>query len=63
VVEKPDAVFRQRFTGAIEYRRRLAASFLVERIVVRNPRATGVIQAEQFRLAHDVVDMVATLFV
>ncbi len=63
MIEKLDSMFRKRFTSAIEDCGRLAASLLVKRIFVRDPRATSVLHPQQLRLAHDVVDVVATLFI
>src|ERR1044072_7172909 len=63
VIEELDSVLRKRFTSAIENRRRLAASLFIERIFVRNPRATGILQAQQLCFARHSFNIVAALFV
>src|SRR5947209_16332374 len=55
-------MFGQRFAGAIEDRDRLTARFLIERVRVRDPGATGVPQAERLRIARDPFDIVAVTF-
>jgi hypothetical protein len=56
-------MFRQRLTCAIENRSRRTTSLFVERILVRNPRATGILESQHLRLARHTLDIVAALFI
>ena len=62
VVEEFQSMFGERGTGTIEDRGRLATGLFVERVLVRNPGAAGVLQAERLRLARYVFEVVAQLF-
>jgi hypothetical protein len=62
VVEEFQAVFGQRLAGAIENRAGLATGLFIERVCVRNPGATGVLQAERLRIARNTLDVVAVSF-
>jgi len=62
VVEEFQALIGQRFAGAIEDRAGLATGLFIERVPVRNPGATGVLQAERLRVARDTLDIVAVAF-
>src|SRR3989442_8891894 len=55
-------MFGQRFAGVIEDRAGLATGLFIERVRVRNPGATGVLQAERLRVARNTLDVVAVAF-
>ena len=62
VVEELQTVFGQRLADAIEDRDGFATGLFIERVGVRNPGATGVLQAEPLRVARDPLDVVAVTF-
>ena len=63
VVEKLDAVLRERFAGLIEILNRAAAIFFCEGAAMRDPRSSGVFQAERFCVSYDAVNIIAKSFI
>ena len=59
VVEKLESVFREGLAGAIEDCGGFATRLFVEGIIMRNPRAAGVLQAKRFRVARNALGVVA----
>src|SRR5947207_12411508 len=62
VIEEFHAVFGQRLAGLVEYRGGRTTGLFIERVRVRNPGATGVLQAKCFRVARNTLDFVAVAF-
>src|SRR5439155_18211347 len=62
VIKEFQAVFGQRFAGAIEDRAGLATGLFIEGVRVGDPGAPGVLQAERLRVARNTLDIVAVSF-
>src|SRR5262245_37020323 len=62
VVEEFQSMTAERLARAIEDGDRLVRRLFVKGILMWNPRATGVFEAERFRVARDSFDVVAEAF-
>ena len=63
VVEKLQSMFGERFTSAVKDANGFTAGFFVEWILVRYPGTADVLQTKRLRVARDIFDMIATLFI
>ena len=59
VVEKLQAPFGQRFASPIEDRRGVATGLFIEWIIMGNPGAADILQAQRPRLPRDAFEVVA----